>query len=493
MESMYFYKQISGMSHKSIDTIAAEAFDDNESDDHVPSLLRIPGFTRSGRRADRFGVIIFHENMYRNSAKRTSCEQLSGSIQNDFSVEIIDGIVEKFMKRPEFREAESDQQFKEFVSYLRSAPKNHINMMGLPADAFIFSQRYHSPNPETMISQEILKNKFVVAFIKELIAKVEDEKPPKPTFETFINHHQAVPEVSEDKLKSYLMTENKEAIAELLNKINAHPDSALQLSKRLNNKHIVFMYGSEPVPYPPSLISISFELNKVSLLRKLDDSKYLIGFKSALRSNSEQLFKMAFTMYTEANKKDPLLFLIEKGFEFTNLQKKILMKHVIKTTDKELLLMLIKPILYNNSAIDLHEYQKDRGITFLHSILIEGTTELKTFVAENHRIRSPNDIVKFVPVAFPEEEGDNTTTIKDPFWNPEDDLFNPEIKDSNGKIKIRKGWDYLMIAAANNDHLMFNQLLLMGADATKFKKMSEHICKHSGTCLRLLNSLNNRR
>lgn len=490
MESMYFYKQCDGASHYwFFDDVSKTAWNDPDAEKSIPPLLRISRFTRSGNRSDRFGISIFHDKMLQTTFKRVPFDQnnVPGIVKNALSADVLGEYIQNFKELHKGGEnpPSKDVNFLEYSDYLLVAGKNYIEALGLQSDAFIFSDRHYSSDP-IKISEAVKDSENVKSFIKILKEALNKELPPsKLVYSGYQFQNQTIPEMSKHAIWGLLQISNFRFIEQYLSKINQHPESALQLSKRLEENHIVFVFGSESVCYPSFLIPMCIKAGNVGFLNNLD-SDFTPGLRSAFNANSDGIFKVALLDYkSKGRKSDALKFLINKKFEFSKTQKKILMKFVIDTNDTELLLDLIRDT-DNDPAIDLHEYQDGRGITFFHGILIEGTRDLKKALRENHSIRKPDDVVKFIPVHYAE---DDTETVKssndDPLiWDPKYDLFNVTTKSSS---KIRKGWDSLMIAAANGDTGIFQELVIRGADPKKYTESSKYVCNNDDEeCLCLL-------
>ena len=407
---------------------------------------------------------------------------LSEINRNEKALELLRNIIDAFKEDPDNAGAKTHPHFLQFEEYIYSASRNQLGKLGLPVDSLAFKDRHCSFNPDE-IEENILKNVHVKKLTSALINKLKNESPPPAIYDevNLADYHKQGPDNVDEKFKSLLATRNVAGIEELLSIIDAHPGSAYQITKRMEYHNRFVEYGNEPVPYPITIITGIFETGSETLLKIFENSgTHIPGIRSNFMNNSEVLFEMAYNKFKSSaeNRTYQLDFLIEKGFKFSDLQKKILFKHVIQNSDANLLRSLVSNY---QPAIDLHEYQKDRGITFFHSILIEGSSELKQAVIDNHLIRSPNDKVLFIPTLgtdneiFDEDIHENEYEASQGLWTPKDDLFPSNFAGLRENIRIHKGWDSLTIAVMKGDHSMVSALMKRNADTTTLSTIYSNI------------------
>lgn len=458
LESIYFYHQTFGVRNDSVDEIAAVAL----IDDHNPDeIYKNSAFLDNGKKSDRFGLLRLMRNIFYDSAKRSVNQQHfldKGQLQNlsNEKLELMIG---------EFESAESvstGENYNKFLIFLRGASKNELKRLGIDGDFHIFHHRdeYASTTSELNIN---LEDNSVQRFLRYLKKTIDDEtikiEEKKSELDKLI-----IEVIPNTKLivETALSAEsiNREPINNILIEIDKHYSSAKMASIRVNE----FIFGSELAAYPNFLVREIIKKNDYDYLIELTRN-HSDGIKGVYATDREEIFLSAYQQQQNEWKWKWIKLMIRTGFEFSEDQKKALFRDIIESNDIELLDLMIQ-----NKTLNLFEYQKDRGITFYHLLLIDASESLLDHVYSNYIIEEPELKVKFIPNY---SQNDIKTYS---YWSPEENNFKLELPNFTvSGMKIRKNWDFLMISAAAGRTKIFRSLIEKGVDTSGYDKIKKYL------------------
>lgn len=392
---------------------------------------------------------------------------------------------------------QEERELQTYISYLKRARKDKLRERGYNTDNFLFQDRpnsfyKHEVDPPVMpsASAEILKlYDLYDEFLRhELEMKRHVQAIPRHLTTFFVD----VEKISEEEVAELIAAGT---IHGRLNAIDEHAYSAKSIVERVGERG--FEYGTEMAHYPVNLarylIATDQKRNFVGLCNS-EDHKH--GMRSVLFRDNENIFVEAYERI------DPdrqyLTALARVNFPFTPDQKKAIFKTALDNDNEELFRALV---VGENPPIDLFEYQKDRGITFFHDVLIKGRSNIKNVIRESVTITHPNQKVSYIPYPIPEPK--TIVRSRGTYWLPHfDNVEISETKFVGNKAKktitgyIKKGWDNLTIAAAADNMEMFSYLLRFDVDTAlcmkvlpslpngggnKFKVVLESHIQHSPT------------
>ena len=351
----------------------------------------------------------------------------------------------------------------QYVEFLKNASKEQLKSRGYNTELFLFNNRPQSNIFSGNRFEMPKENQHLLAmydeFLKhELELKKNVQSLPKHLTDFSVD----VQEITEDEVEGLLETDDDfKQLKERLSLIDEHTYSAKSIVGRAGERGIV--YGTEKAKYPTNLVRLIIEKDLNDLWIDLM-KHHEHGMRSVFVRDQENIFIAAYSRYdSKSALKNPSIFnLANRKFVFTPDQKKALFRIIINLNDVE----LFRNLVIENSVIDLFEYQKDRGITFFQSFLMEagtGALTVKDELMSRVLIKHSNATILFIPTELPVEEGVDS----DIYWRPS---YNNLQNKVNGVV-IKKGWDNLTIAAAMNDDSMFTWLLRQDADPTLCSKV----------------------
>lgn len=461
LESLYFYHQIAGTRGLSVEQIAAEALDDDTS---PVAIYKNPSLLDDGRKSDRFGLLRMMNNTFHDSLKRSTNQiHLFNKEQLELlSVDKLNSIVDSFKSSEEFA-ADYDPDFDNFLKFLHKSSKYQLRKLGIDSDNFIFQHR-----------EEFASEVFETSFNRSsaLLSKFVEYLNEKMSIEMIENEVKAsrdLVEIAKDYNELMFTFLNiipidYGRINEILNEIDENVNSAAKSVIRING----FKHGSELGPYPKYLVREIILKDEYAYLEELA-SRNSDGIRGVYALDQEEIFIAAYDKETnesfDKRKWKWIKLLIRTGFEFSENQKKALFRDILRSEDCDLLDLMI-----GLKKLNLSEYQKDRGITFFHSLLIDGSEEILDHVYSNYVIEEPELKVQFIP----NYSQDQLITCN--YWHPHENNFKLELPNfALPGMKIRKNWDNLMIAAAAGRRNFMRSLMEKSVDTSGYDKIKHYL------------------
>lgn len=462
-EALQFFFKALGTADKSIIEIASESFAGDVNDPNA--ILKQSAFMDNGKKSDNYGLLKMMRNVaYESATKSLNYRYVLKKDQlESLSEQKLKSIYDQFKSK----EMLSDTKDVEALfNFLKSASKSQLRKYKIDANSHIF---YHRDEYASNVSDEQfnLSIPLVEKFLRFVIETITKEtvliENNKSELDKYIIE---VVKDSKASISNYLNETpiNYKKINEILTQIDGHFMSAAQSSKRIQN----FVYGSETAPYPKFLVREIIVKNYPAYLAELS-AAHADGIKGVYAADQEEIFLAAYQKdINDPNKSNWnwIKLLIRTGFEFSEDQKKALFRDIIKSNDTVLLQLMI-----DNRKLNLFDYQKDRGITFYHSILIDGDEELLEHVHSVYIIEEPHLKVKFIP-NYTESSSDSSCS----YWSPHENNFKLELRNFDlPGMKIRKGWDFLIIAAAAGRVKIVRALMDKSIDTSGYERIKEHL------------------
>lgn len=351
-----------------------------------------------------------------------------------------------------------EENIKLYTAFLSEASKVQLRLLNYDTDSFLFKHHVtvhvaSSTNAVDLPTTDEGLFRMYDEFLKhELERKTKDRHAALPKY--LDDFYLEFEEVREEEVDG--LVENEALLTSKLDKIDDHTFSAKSIATRAGGRG--FVYGEEKAKYPISLVRMIIQKDKRPLLDQLM-TNYAHGMRSIFAKDNDNIFRAAFSTYKLGNKHF-LPKLAQYKFEFTPDQKKILFRYIISNDDADLFSELVN----RHQAIDLYEYQKDRGISFFQSLLIEAGE----YTSINSRISlvnaNINQKIRFIPEDLPIDTEADTDAIH---WHP----FYNNFRYTFDGIVIKKGWDNLTIAAVTNNMTMFSMLLQDHTDTRLCQKV----------------------
>jgi hypothetical protein len=465
MEALQFFFQALGTADKTIIQIASEAMADNINDPNP--IIKESDFMDDGKKSDIYGILKMMRNISYESAKRSANHRylLKKEQLEALSVQKLESIYTTFKNSENIKDKGDSECVDKFWDFLKSASKSQLKKYGIDSDSHIF---HHREEYAYQISDNSFNanNEYVSKFIRFITKTMSDETVVIEDKKCNLDYY--IIEVVKNSKESIwkFLNENRINYAEIkkiLIEIDDHLMSASKLAVRVNN----FIYGSELAPYPKFLAREIIVKNDYVYLERLS-IEHPHGIKGVYAKDQEEIFITAYKKdKTERNNWKWIKLLSRTGFEFSDDQKKALLRDIIGSNDSSLLHVMVE-----NRKLNLFEYQKDRGITFYHSLLIDGSDELLEYVHSNYIIEEPLLKVKFIPNYQLNDQG----TYVCPYWSPHENNFKLELKNFDlPGMKIRKNWDFLMIAAAAGRVKIARALMDRSIDTSGYERIKDHL------------------
>jgi hypothetical protein len=465
MEALQFFFQALGTADKTIIQIASEAMADNINDPNA--IIKEPKFMDDGKKSDIYGLLKMMRNISYESAKRSANHHyvLKKEQLEALSVQKLESIYATYKNSENIKDQGDLEGVTKFWNFLKAASKLQLKKYGIDSDNHIF---HHREEYASTVSDKSFdaNNEYVAKFIRFITKTMRDETVVIEEKKCNLDYY--IVEVVKDskELISNFLNENTINYAEIekiLILIDEHLMSASKLAVRVNN----FIYGSELAPYPKFLARQIIVKDDYGYLERLS-IEHRHGIKGVYAMDQEEIFIIAYKKdKTERNNWKWIKLLTRTGFEFSDDQKKALLRDIIESNDSSLLHVMVE-----NRKLNLFEYQKDRGITFYHSLLIDGSEDLLEHVYSNYIIEEPLLKVKFIPNYQLNDQETNVCS----YWSPHENNFKLELKNFDlPGMKIRKNWDFLMIAAAAGRVKIVRALIDRSIDTSGYERIKDHL------------------